>query len=167
MLVGILSDTHGWFHPELPGVLKDCDVILHAGDVGTPEIIERLEEIAPTRVVPGNIDGQHILRRYPTHDRFMLDGIRFWMTHIAGHPKHWQAGLGPMLNEEPPDVFICGHSHILRIERVKSLYGMLYLNPGAAGRQGFQRVKTCVRLLLRDGKAVEAHVVHLDETEET
>ncbi len=167
MLVGILSDTHGWFHPELPTALAGCEVILHAGDVGTPEIIDQLEEIAPTRVVPGNVDGNHIRVRYPIHDRFALDGVRFWMTHIAGHPDRWQAGVGPMLKEEPPDVFICGHSHILRIERVKTLGGMLFLNPGAAGRQGFHQVKSCVRLLLKAGKAVEAQVVHLDETDKT
>ncbi|NNE69218.1 MAG: metallophosphoesterase family protein [Rhodothermales bacterium] len=163
MLVGVISDTHGWFHPGIPKALGDCDVILHAGDVGDPDILEQLEALAPTRAVPGNVDGRYIRVRYPVHDRFMLDGAKFWMTHIAGHPDRWQAGLGPMLKEDPPDVFICGHSHILRIERVGSLGGMLYLNPGAAGRQGFHQVKSCVRLRLEQGKAVEAQVVHLDE----
>ncbi|MBO6575331.1 MAG: metallophosphoesterase family protein [Rhodothermales bacterium] len=164
MIVGVVSDTHGWFHPELPSALGDCDLILHAGDVGDPSILERLAEVAPTRAVPGNIDGQYILRRYPAHDRFEFEGLRFWMTHIAGHPDRWQAGLGPMLRQDPPDVFICGHSHILRIERVASLGNMLFLNPGAAGRQGFHQVKTCVRLHLDGGKAVQAEVVHLDES---
>lgn len=167
MLVGILSDTHGWFHPGLPKALEGCEVLLHAGDVGDPEIIDRLEEIAPTRVVPGNVDGQFIRGHYPIHDRFVLGGVSFWMTHIAGHPDRWQAGVGPMLKQDTPDVFICGHSHILRIERVGSLGGMLFLNPGAAGRQGFHQVKSCVRLRLENGKAVEAQVVHLDEKEAT
>ena len=165
LLVGVVSDTHGYFHPELPEALGGCDIILHAGDVGTEEVLEELEEIAPVRAVPGNVDGGYILRRYPTHDRFELEGVRFWMTHIAGHPDRWQAGLGPMLREDPPDVFVCGHSHILRIERVAGLKGMLFLNPGAAGRQGFHQVKTCVRLTLRDGKAVQAEVVHLEKVD--
>lgn len=130
-----------------------------------PDILDQLEQIAPVRTVPGNIDGQYIRRRYPIHDRFELSGVRFWMTHIAGHPDRWQAGVGQLLKEDPPDVFICGHSHILRMERVGSLGGMLYLNPGAAGREGFHQVKTCVKLRLEDGKAVEAQVVHLDKTE--
>jgi putative phosphoesterase len=162
VLVGIISDTHGWLHPEACTELKGCDVILHAGDVGDPEVLEELATVAPVRAVIGNIDGEYIRRRYPMHDRVELEGVRFWMTHIAGHPDRWQAGMGPQLKADPPDVLVCGHSHILRIERVASLGGMLFLNPGAAGRQGFHQVKTCVRLRLEGGKAVQAEVVHLD-----
>ena len=163
VLIGVISDTHGFFHTEIPTYLDGCEVILHAGDVGDPEVLERLERIAPVRAVSGNIDGQYVRRRYPVHDRFALAGVRFWMTHIAGHPDRWQAGMGPQLKEDTPDVLICGHSHILRVERVASLDGMLFLNPGAAGRQGFHQVKTCVRLHVSDGKATKAEVVHLDE----
>lgn len=162
MRIGILSDTHGWFHPGLPEALDGCDLILHAGDVGDPDILDRLEEIAPIRAVLGNIDGPFLLRRLPVDDRFEVEGVRFRMTHIAGNPDRWQSGLGPDLRRDPPDVLICGHSHILRIERVKGLSGMLFLNPGAAGRQGFHRVKTCVVLHVSDGAARQADVVHLD-----
>lgn len=160
--VGILSDTHGWFHPELPRYLTDCDLILHAGDVGSPEVIERLEEIAPLRVVRGNIDGPYLKRPLPLHDRFEVAGVRFWMTHIAGRPGRWTGAMGPGLRDDPPDVLVCGHSHILCIERVPHLGGMLFLNPGAAGRQGFHQVKTCVILHLEGNKATRADVVHLD-----
>lgn len=162
MLVGILSDTHAYFHPELPATLADVDLILHAGDVGTPDILDRLEAIAPVRAVWGNVDGQPIRQRAPEHQRLNIDGVRFWMTHIGGRPGRWAKGIGPTLREERPDVFVCGHSHILRIERVKSLGGMLYLNPGAAGRQGFHTVKTCVRLVVEAGSVRQAEVVHLD-----
>ena len=162
MRIGILSDTHGYFHPELPVFLKDSDLILHAGDIGTDEVLDQLEAIAPTRAVYGNIDGQSIRRRAPEHQRFEVAGVRFWMTHIAGHPRRWQRGMGEALRPDPPDVFICGHSHILRIERVAPLRNMLYLNPGAAGRQGFQRVKSCVRLHLKGGKTSQAEVIHLE-----
>ena len=163
MLVGILSDTHGYIHPELATFLRDTDLILHAGDIGTVEVLDHLETLAPTRAVWGNIDGADVRHRTSEHERFEIEGKRFWMTHIAGRPGRWQRGMGEALRRETPDVFICGHSHILRIERVKRLGGMLFLNPGAAGRQGFQQVKTCVRLRVEAGALREAEVVHLDE----
>ena len=91
-----------------------------------------------------------------------MEGLRIWMTHIGGHPARWARGIGPVLRQERPDLFVCGHSHILRVERVPKLGGMLYLNPGAAGRQGFHQVKTCVRLTVHEGKATAADVIHLD-----
>lgn len=162
MTFGILSDTHNYFHPLLPEVLADVDLILHAGDVGTPAVLDALEAIAPVRAVFGNIDGQAIRYRAPEYQRFKTDGVRFLMTHIGGRPGRWPKGIGPLLSRERPDVFICGHSHILRIERVSGLGGMLYLNPGAAGQQGFHTVKTCVRLVVEGGTAKQAEVVHLD-----
>ncbi len=162
MRIGIVSDTHGYFHPSLPDYLHDVDLILHAGDVGTVDVLERLEALAPTKAVWGNIDGQEIRRRTAEHVRFRAEGVSFWMTHIAGHPKAWQRGMGQKLRADPPDVFVCGHSHILRVERVHPMNDMLYINPGAAGRQGLHRVKTCLRLHLEGGKAKEVEVVHLD-----
>ena len=162
LLVGILSDTHGFFHPALPEYLQDVDLILHAGDVGDISILDRLEAIAPTRAVWGNIDGRDVRLRSAEHQRFEAEGLSFWMTHIAGHPRAWQRGMGKLLREDPPNIFICGHSHILRVERVHALQNMLYVNPGAAGRQGFHQVKTCLRLHIEAGKARQAEVVHLD-----
>lgn len=162
MIVGILSDTHGTYHPELDEVLADVDVILHAGDVGDVAVLDRLEAIAPTHAVWGNVDGQELRRRVPEHQRLNLEGVSLWMTHIGGHPKRWARGIGAGLREQTPDLFVCGHSHILRIERVETLGGMLYLNPGAAGRQGFHLVKTCVRLFLDRQMIQRAEVVHLE-----
>jgi putative phosphoesterase len=162
MTLGILSDTHGFFHPALPEVLGPVDVILHAGDVGTPEVLDSLEALAPTYAVWGNIDGGPLRRRIPEHQHLEFEGLSFWMTHIAGRPGRWQKGMGQTLGAAPPDVFVCGHSHILRIERVPTLGGMLYINPGAAGREGFHRVKTCIRLSLEGGTTKQAEVVHLD-----
>lgn len=163
MRIGILSDTHGYFHPALPDYLAEVDLILHAGDIGDAAILDRLEALAPVHAVWGNIDGSDLRRRTPEHQRFDCDGLSFWMTHIAGRPGRWQHGMGRALRQQTPDVFICGHSHILRIERVETLGGMLFINPGAAGRQGFHLVKTCVRLHLEDGLARQAEVIHLDE----
>ena len=115
------------------------------------------------RAVWGNIDGPAVRRHTPEHQRFEIDGLSFWMTHIAGRPGRWQRGMGQALRHNTPDVFVCGHSHILRIERIDTLGGMLFINPGAAGRQGLHQVKTCVRLALEDGATKQAEVIHLDE----
>lgn len=161
MLVGIISDTHGWLHPDAHEALAPSDLILHAGDVGTGAVLDELEAIGPpVKAVYGNVDGWDIRHRAPEFQRLEAGGLRIMMTHIGGHPGRWAPGVGPLLRSERPDLFICGHSHILRIERVPSLGGMLYLNPGAAGRQGFHREKTCVRVTIEGGKAVQADVVH-------
>jgi len=160
--IGILSDTHGYFHPALVDDLTDVDRILHAGDVGDLGILDGLEAVAPVTAVWGNIDGPDIRRRLAEHERFTVDGVDVWMTHIAGRPGRWQAGMGEKLDANPPDVLVCGHSHILRVERVEALGGMLYVNPGAAGQHGFHKEKTCLRLKIQDGRPTEMDVIHLD-----
>lgn len=162
MLIGVISDTHGFFHPEIPNAFSDVDLILHAGDVGPMEVVHQLEQVAPVKGVFGNVDGSPVRGHFPETERLELDGLSFLLHHIGGHPNRWGRGVGTMLRAEHPDVFICGHSHILRIERVPELNRMLYLNPGAAGRQGFHQQKTCVRLLLEKGTAKQVEVVHLD-----
>jgi uncharacterized protein len=163
MQIGILSDTHGYFHPGLIHYLSEVDLILHAGDIGNEDILLGLVALAPVRAVFGNVDGFEIRKRWPEYDEFEFGDLRFAMTHIAGRPGRWQKGVDRKLNADPPDIFICGHSHILQIERVASMNNMLFVNPGAAGREGFHLKKTCVRLSIRDGKARTADVIHLDE----
>ena len=169
MTLGIVSDTHGFYDPELDVVFEGVDLILHAGDVGPGEIVERLGRLAPVVCVYGNIDGPPVRGRFNEHARIEAGGMRVWMTHIGGHPgrpggaARWDARVKESLLADPPDLFVCGHSHILRIERVKALGGMLYVNPGAAGRHGFQQVRTCVRLTVDGGRATAADVVHLGE----
>lgn len=162
MVVGIIADTHGYVHPAVHEAFGDVEVILHAGDVGPVCVLDELETIAPVRGVYGNVDGPPVRGQFKETERFALEGVHFLMHHIGGHPNRWGRGVGTMLRADRPDVFICGHSHILRIERVGELDGMLYLNPGAAGRQGFHQVKTCVRLHLSSGAATKVEVVHLD-----
>ncbi|MEX0601156.1 MAG: metallophosphoesterase family protein [Rhodothermales bacterium] len=163
MILGILSDTHGYFHPSLPEFLADVDLILHAGDVGGVEVLDRLEALAPVQLVYGNVDGREIRLRGQELLRTEVDGLRLWMTHIGGTPGRWNRSVAEALRADPPDIFVCGHSHILRVERVTDMGNMLYINPGAAGRQGFHQVKTCLRLDVRDGAARQVEVVHLDE----
>jgi putative phosphoesterase len=162
VLIGVVSDTHGWYHPALDEAFAGMDLIVHAGDVGQAEVLDRLERLAPVHGVYGNVDGPPVRRRLPEWVGFEAAGVSFLVTHIGGQPKRWAAGVEPVLRAERPGVFVCGHSHILRIERVPSLGGMLYLNPGAAGRQGLHTVKTCVRLRVEGAAARQAEVVHLD-----
>ncbi len=163
MIIGVVSDTHGYFHPELADVFSGVNFIIHAGDIGNADTLIALEAIAPVRAVYGNVDGWDLRSYVPETLDFVEENLRFQVTHIAGHPGRWQRGIGKSLQSEPPDIFICGHSHILRIERVPKLGNMLYLNPGAAGRQGFHQKKTAVRLTINDGIAQQAEVIHLDE----
>ncbi|MBL7978069.1 MAG: metallophosphoesterase family protein [Bacteroidetes Order II. Incertae sedis bacterium] len=162
MTIGILSDTHHFFHPDLAGFLAETDLILHAGDIGNTNVLDQLASIGPeVRAVWGNIDGQELRKRLPQHQRFSIEGCTFWMTHIGGHPGRWDSSVRATLLEAPPHVFICGHSHILRIERVARLQNMLYINPGAAGMQGWHKEKTLVRLQVWGGKPTSAEVIHL------
>lgn len=161
--LGILSDTHGYFHPTLPDDLAEVDLILHAGDVGDLSILDGLQAVAPVKAVWGNVDDASIRRRIPEQQRFAVEGLDVWMTHIAGRPGRWQEGMGEKLRSDPPDVLVCGHSHILRVERVEALDDMLYVNPGAAGKQGLHREKTCLRLTIREGRPTEMDVIHLDD----
>lgn len=163
MVIGVVSDTHGYFHPALADVFAEVDLILHAGDLGDLSVLDALEAVAPTKAVWGNVDGWDIRQRVPEHQRLTLEGLNIWMKHIAGRPGRWQDDMGWRLKQDTPDIFICGHSHILRVERVKALDKMLFINPGAAGKQGLHQEKTCLRLHLDDGAAKEAEVIHLDE----
>lgn len=161
--LGIVSDTHGYFHPNLPEDLAGVDHILHAGDVGDPAILDGLDAVAPVTAVWGNVDGASIRERLGEHQRWTVEGLDVWMTHIAGRPGRWQQGMGERLAANPPDMLVCGHSHILQVERLASLDDMLFVNPGAAGKQGLHQEKTCLRLTIDDGRATEAAVVHLDQ----
>ncbi len=166
MKIGIISDTHGYFHPAISTYFEGVSLILHAGDVGGVEILDELERISPVVAVYGNVDGREVRAILPEHQRFDLDGVEFWMTHIGGRPGRYDSAIRAELTGSPPDVFICGHSHILQVERDDKLGGMLFINPGAAGRQGLHRVKTCIRVDLEGGSLRKAEVIHLDGLKE-
>lgn len=159
--IGLISDTHNYLDPQVFEYFKDCDEIWHAGDFGTISIAEELEKIAPLIGVYGNIDGQDVRKEYPLHQRFERDGIKFWMTHIGGIPGRYCIPIRAEIESDPPDVFICGHSHILKIARDQVLEKMLYMNPGAAGRQGFQEYRTIVRFDIDEGKIINVEVINL------
>jgi hypothetical protein len=159
--IGLISDTHNYLDPQVFEYFEDCDEIWHAGDFGTIKIAQQLEKIAPVLGVYGNIDGQDIRKEYPLHQRFERDGIDFWMTHIGGIPGRYCIPIREEMESNPPEVFICGHSHILKIARDQANDKMLYINPGAAGKQGFQEYRTIVRFGIEAGKLHNVEVINL------
>lgn len=161
--IGLLSDTHNYLDPAILDYFSACDEIWHAGDFGTLAIADQLRQVAPVFGVYGNIDGNDIRQEFPLVLRRNVEGVDFLMTHIGGHPGRYALPVHPQLKKDTPDVFICGHSHILKIVRDKALDNMLYLNPGAAGRHGFQLYRTIVRFDVADGKLSNMDVVNLSD----
>jgi uncharacterized protein len=161
MQIGLISDTHGYLDESVFEHFKNCDEIWHAGDIGSIEIIKKLQDFIPTRFVFGNIDSKEIQWQVPENQRFNLEGFDIWMTHIGGSPPNYNPAVKKVFKENPPDIFVCGHSHILRVVRDDKLNNMIYLNPGAAGREGFHKMRTLMRFVLNDKKITNFEVVEL------
>jgi hypothetical protein len=162
MRIGLLSDTHGWIHPSIFEHFDSCDEIWHAGDIGNIETADLLSAFRPLRAVYGNIDGHTVRSAWPMHQRFTSGGVRVWMTHIGGYPGAYEKTVRMELKSDPPDLFICGHSHITRIMYDKA-HGLLYLNPGAAGYSGFHKVMTVLRFSVGEGKISDMELIELGE----
>jgi len=165
--IGLISDTHNYLDPQVFDYFDERDEIWHAGDFGSVEIAEQLKNIAPVIGVYGNIDGQDIRSEYPQHQRFKREGVDVWITHIGGVPGRYCIPIRKEIETNPPDLFICGHSHILKIARDQSLGKMLYMNPGAAGKQGFQVHRTIIRFEIDSGKVRNVEVVNLGKIGES
>lgn len=145
MKIGLLSDTHSDLDPKVFEYFKTCDEIWHAGDIGDPQVALKLEAFKPFKAVYGNIDDKDLQVKFPEDLWFSCEDLTVWMTHIGGAPPNYNPRIKKKLKEQVPDIFICGHSHILRIKKDPAYKGMLYLNPGAAGNHGFHHTKTLVR----------------------
>ncbi len=164
--IGILSDTHSCWDDRYAIHFAGCDEIWHAGDVGDISIIARLEEVAPVvRAVRGNIDHGDVCRRCREAECFKLEGVRIFLTHIGGYPGKYAPGMARMLAENRINLFVCGHSHILKVMPDARL-GLLHINPGAAGYHGWQTVRTLVKLSLDNGHIGELDVIELAKRSE-
>lgn len=159
--IGLLSDTHGYIDKHILNHLAQCDEIWHAGDVGSIDVIDQLEAIKPVKIVFGNIDNKEIQSRTHENLHFEIEGFRVWMTHIGGAPTRYNPVVLPQLRADAPDIFVCGHSHILRVIRDNNLSNMLYINPGAAGKEGFHKMRTLLRFNLHEGVISQMEVVEL------
>ncbi|MEJ2003596.1 MAG: metallophosphoesterase family protein [Cyclobacteriaceae bacterium] len=133
--IGLLSDTHGYLNPKIFSYFEECDELWHAGDIGDIKTADQLEEFKPLRAVYGNIDGGELRVRYPEDHFFETEGLRVYMTHIGGYPPKYNKRTRPIVRSEKPDLFISGHSHILKIMRDDHIPNLLHINPGAAGKK--------------------------------
>ena len=157
MKIGLLSDTHGYFDDKLMRFFSDVDELWHAGDIGNIETADKIAAFKPLRAVHGNIDGASVRIVYPRAQVFTCEGMKVFMLHIGGHPARYEAGVLNELKEAKPQLFISGHSHILKVIYDKK-NGWLHINPGAAGISGFHQVRTAVRFAIIDGEIKDMEV---------
>ena len=158
--IGILSDTHSCWDDKYLIHFSGCDEIWHAGDIGSPLIIDRLAGYCPVRAVCGNIDGRELRLRFKELLRFKVEECNVLMTHIGGYPGKYSPAIRNILRSEKPQLFIAGHSHILKVMYDKEI-GCLHVNPGAAGRQGWHAVRTLVKLTIDGSEIKDLEVVEL------
>lgn len=161
MKILLLSDTHSYLDHAILKHGAAADEIWHAGDIGSVQLADQLEALKPFRAVHGNIDSQELRRRYPEYLLFSCEGVRVLMIHIGGYPGKYPEKVRNLIVALQPDLFICGHSHILKVIRDHQYNKMLCVNPGAAGKQGFQQVRTMVRMELGNGKIESMEVIEL------
>ena len=156
----LLSDTHGFLDQRIQNYAKKADEIWHAGDIGKMSILNRLESITPIRAVYGNIDSHEIRKQVPEMLNFECEGVNVLMIHIAGYPGYYNSKVKHLIKLEKPKLFICGHSHILKIMQDKK-NSHLHMNPGAAGISGFHKIRTLLRFSLHKGEIKNLEVIEL------
>ncbi|WP_423818211.1 metallophosphoesterase family protein [Salinimicrobium sp. TIG7-5_MAKvit] len=149
----LLSDTHGYLDDRILKYAAEADELWHAGDIGTTAVSDALKNITPLKAVYGNIDGAEVRKEFPLNNRFMCEEVDVWITHIGGYPGRYSPAVKEEIKANPPRIFISGHSHILKVMNDKKL-GLLHMNPGAAGKQGFHQVRTMLRFRI-DGKDIK------------
>ncbi len=150
--IGIISDTHSFLHEKIFEFYSGCDEIWHAGDIGFIQTAEILSKFKPLRAVHGNIDGQDIRRLFPKELAFLSEKVKVCLIHIGGYPGHYDRHALDLIRRETPQLFICGHSHILKVMHDKE-NDLLYINPGSAGKFGLHKSITMVRVVI-DGKVI-------------
>lgn len=158
--IGLLSDTHGCWDEKYIKYFEQCDEVWHAGDIGSLEIVEKFEAFRPFRAVYGNIDGYDIRLRFGEINRFTVEDTDIMIKHIGGYPGKYDRSVYQKLMLKPPQIFISGHSHILKVMYDKNL-NLLHINPGAAGNYGFHHVRTLVRFSIDNGKASDLEVIEI------
>lgn len=162
MKIGLLSDTHGFLDARVENFFKDCDEVWHCGDIGSIEVADRLAASFHLRAVCGNIDGGELRRMFPEKVVFDCEGVKILMTHIGGYPGRYDARIREVIYRERPGLFVCGHSHILKVMYDKTLK-CLHINPGAAGKYGFHKVRTAVRFVIEKGNIKDLEVLEVDK----
>lgn len=149
----LLSDTHSYMDDAILKYVKQADEVWHAGDIGNLEVTDAIKALKPLRAVYGNIDDDKARIEFPEHNRFMCEAVDVWITHIGGYPGRYNPRVREKIQKTPPKLFICGHSHILKVMNDKKL-NLLHMNPGAVGKHGFQKVRTMLRFTI-DGSKID------------
>ncbi len=156
--IGLLSDTHGYLDEAVFKYFDECDEIWHAGDIGTIEVFDAINKFKPLRAVYGNIDSALIRTVTKENLYFNIEGVNVFMTHIGGYPGRYNTNVYKFLQQNKVDIFICGHSHVLKVINDKQ-FQLLHINPGAAGNHGFHQVKTLIRFSVDNGKPKDLEVI--------
>ena len=160
MRIGLLSDTHGFLDAAVPQYFAACDEVWHAGDFGSVEILDRLRAFKPVRAVYGNIDGPELRADLPRDLDWECQGVRVFMTHIGGYPGNYDARARKEIRRLRPNLFIAGHSHILKVMRDPDL-ALLHMNPGACGHHGWHVIRTMLRFTVAAGRVSEVEAIEL------
>ncbi|WP_228235248.1 metallophosphoesterase family protein [Allomuricauda sp. M10] len=156
----LLSDTHGYMDDTILKYAAQADEIWHAGDIGSLSVTDQLKALKPVRGVHGNIDDHMIQMEFPENNRFLCEEVDVWITHIGGYPHRYNVRIREEIKRNPPKLFICGHSHILKVMFDKKL-DLLHMNPGACGKQGFHQVRTMLRFVIHRDKITDLEVIEL------
>lgn len=154
----LISDTHGYIDDRIIQYAKESDETWHAGDIGELKVVDEIKKVTTLRAVHGNIDNSKIRAEYAEDLRFKIEDMKIWITHIGGYPNKYNLRIRQEINSNPPDVFICGHSHILKVINDNKL-NLLHINPGAIGKHGFHQVRTMIRFQIMKSKIQNLEVI--------
>ena len=156
----LLSDTHSHIDDTILKYAKLADEVWHAGDIGDLKVTDTIKKLKPLRAVFGNIDNHEARLEFPLNNRFLCEGVSVLITHIGGYPGKYSPAIREEITQNPPKLFICGHSHILKVIQDKKL-NLLHMNPGAAGKQGLHIMRTLIRFAIHEGKISEVEVIEI------
>jgi hypothetical protein len=157
----LLSDTHGFIDAQILKFVKQADEVWHAGDIGAIEVIDTIQKLKPVKAVYGNIDDAVVRNELPLDLKFTIEKVSVWITHIGGYPNRYDMRIREALKKNPPTIFISGHSHILKVMYDNKL-NILHMNPGAAGKHGFHKVRTMLRFEINEEKISNLEIIELE-----
>jgi len=158
----LLSDTHSYIDDQIIKYINQADEVWHAGDIGAIEVVDTIKKIKPLRAVYGNIDGNDVRSEFPLNNRFTIENVSVWITHIGGYPNKYDLRIRDEIKTNPPQLFISGHSHILKVMYDKKL-NLLHMNPGASGKHGFHKVRTMLRFEIHKDKIQNLEIIELEQ----
>jgi len=158
----LLSDTHSFIDKQILKFVKQADEVWHAGDIGNIEVTDAIKEFKPLRAVYGNIDNAKIRAEFSLDNEFTIENVSVLMTHIGGYPNRYNQRIKGKLATNSPNLFISGHSHILKVMPDKKL-NLLHMNPGAVGKHGFHTVRTMLRFTIDKSEIKNLEVIELEK----